>query len=460
MALWIGRQKSMAAAMFVHVSDIHFGQERDHTVHINDDVKAQLIADAAQVVASLPSKTAQGILVTGDIAHSGKKEQFDAAGQWLDALAEAIGCPKHRVQMVPGNHDLDRSKLSIGGKHLLDHIREGGAKEYEEVIRNPSDRATLLARFTDYDRFCVGYGCALDEEARFATNLRIELAPNRWIRFVRLNSSLLCTGDEGEDVPELMIGARQFSIPRHPGEENIVLAHHPLHWYKDAKDVQKYIESRARVFITGHEHNPRVTVNKCNDGGDVMMLAAGAAVPFVSNESYTYTYNIIGFDWDEAKDSLLVTIHPRAWNPENTRFEADNKRLAGDKQEFTLKSPNFQALADVDAGFGALHQNSDSSPMEPVAELVSAEVIEGFLAPSPLAIEGYEITMLRFFRDLLESERLRILLDLRAIPLSSDERLTQGLERKLFDWLARQGKLPEVISIINKIISERDEGKE
>lgn len=450
----------MVAAVFVHVSDIHFGQERDHSVHIHDDVKAQLIADAALVVASLPATIAQGILVTGDIAHSGKKEQYDAAGQWLDTLAEGIGCPKHRVQMVPGNHDLDRSKLSIGGKHLLEHIRNGGAKEYEEVIRNPSDRATLLARFSDYDRFCVGYGCALDEEARFATNLRIELAPNRWIRFVRLNSSLLCTGDEGEDVPELMIGARQFLIPRHPGEENIVLAHHPLHWYKDGKEVQTYIESRARVFITGHEHNPRVNVAKCNDGGEVMMLAAGAAVPFVSNEEYRCTYNVIEFDWDEAQDSLVVTMHPRAWSLENTRFEPDNKRLGGVDNKFTIKSPNFKAFAEADEGFGSHSKDSSHTSIDPVAELVGAEVVEGFLAPAPPAVDDYELTMLRFFRDLLESERLRILLDLGAIPLSSDERLTQGLERKLFDWLARQGKLPEVIKFIDKITCERNKGKE
>ena len=40
-------------AVFVHVSDIHFGQERDHVVHIHDDVKRELIADASEVVASL-----------------------------------------------------------------------------------------------------------------------------------------------------------------------------------------------------------------------------------------------------------------------------------------------------------------------------------------------------------------------------------------------------------------------
>jgi hypothetical protein len=41
-------------AVFAQLSDIHFGQERD-TVHIHDNVKQQLIADAAEVMSALSS---------------------------------------------------------------------------------------------------------------------------------------------------------------------------------------------------------------------------------------------------------------------------------------------------------------------------------------------------------------------------------------------------------------------
>ena len=247
--------------VFVHVSDIHFGQESDHIVHIHDDVKRELVVDAATVVAALPSQSAHGILVTGDITHAGKAEEYVQAGKWLDSLAGAIGCPSHRVRMVPGNHDGDLDKLSVGGRQLLDFIRAGGAAEYEKVMSNVNDRATLFARFENYSRFSIGYDCGLDEEAKYATNLRFEVGPNRWIRIVRLNSSLLCHGKERADPPELVIGQRQFSIPRNPGEENVVLAHHPLHWYKGAEDFRHYVRSRARVFITGHEHDPKVSID-------------------------------------------------------------------------------------------------------------------------------------------------------------------------------------------------------
>ena len=449
------------AAIFVHVSDIHFGQERDHVVHIHDDVKNELIADASEVISGLPSSAAKGILVTGDIAFSGKADQYAAAGKWLDALAKGIGCPIHRVQMIPGNHDMDRDKLSVGGDKLLDFIRAGGPAEYEKVVSNENDRATLFSRFEEYGRFSIGYNCGLDEEAKYATNLRIEVGPNRWIRFVRLNSSLLCHGEERGDQPELVMGERQFVIPRCSGEENVVLAHHPLNWYKDAADVRQYVRSRARVFISGHEHDPKVSVDQVEKGCDVMMLAAGAAVPFKSNDIYTFTYNILEFDWDSGADDLVVTIYPRAWNPAKTRFEADHKRLGGKEPRFTLGSPNFKKVGPVPTVTAEeANVGESSTAVEPDLELIPAEGVEtspGELAPMPPDAEGYELALLRFFRDLYENERLKILVDLDALPVESNERMNQGLERRLFDWLVREGKLPIINSMIDRLIAEREE---
>ncbi len=451
-------------AIFVHVSDIHFGQERDHDLHIHNDVKQQLIADAAEVVGALGSGSAQGILVTGDIAYSGKAEQYDEAGQWLDELASAIGCEIHQVQMVPGNHDMDRDKLSVGGNSILDYIRAGGPAEYEKVISNDNDRATLFSRFEAYGRFSIGYDCGLDPDAKPSTNMRIQVGPDRWIRFVRLNSSLLCHGPERDDPPELVMGERQFGIPRDPGVENIVLVHHPLSWYKDADRLRDYVRSRARVFISGHEHNPKVHIDHVDEHSDVMMLAAGAAVPFRSNDEYTFTYNVIEFDWEHETDRLVVTIHPRAWNRLKTRFEADDKRLGGRDPRFALGSPQFRQLKQISPPLGAPPsvpslQDDEDAGFEVVAELVPLENNEanaGEGAPMPPNVEGYELALLRFFRDLHNSERLIILVELDALPPESDERLDQGLERRLFDWLVRNDRLPDVISMIDSVMRERE----
>ena len=447
------------SATFVHVSDIHFGQERDDTVHIHDDVKRQLIDDAAEVVRALPGGAAHGILVTGDIAQGGKREEYEQAGKWLDDLAKAVGCETYRIQMVPGNHDLDRDKLSIGGKHVLDVIRQGGADVYESVLSNDSDRGALFARFDAYGRFSEGYDCPLDVHGRYSSNMQIELAPGRSIRFIRLNSALLCTGKERATNPELVVGARQFVIPRSAGEEIVVLVHHPLNWYRDQEEVRTYLQSRARVLISGHEHNPSVGVHPVEDRCDLMTLAAGATVPFKSTVEYTFSYNVLEFDWAADQDALAVTIHPRAWNPAMTRFEPDARPLDGRQPCFMLGSPNFRRGAPVDHSEPIAVNNVGAvQPLaEPVIEMVAAvEVSEGTeMSPD---VDGYRKVLLRFFRDLTEGERLRILVALDAVTADSDERMNQAIERALFDWVVRQGKIRELEDQMDVLIANKKGG--
>ncbi|MES2736610.1 MAG: metallophosphoesterase [Verrucomicrobiota bacterium] len=444
-------------AIFVHLSDIHFGQERDERVHIHADVKNELIRDAQDVVRSLPGGIAHGILVSGDIAHSGVQQQYSDAAVWLDKLARAVGCQIHRIQMVPGNHDVDRSKLSRSAELLLDAIRNGGAAEYEKVLANGLDRTALFARFESFAQFCEGYDCPLDTEGRYSTNLLVELAPGRSIRFIRMNSSLLCTGSESDADPELMVGERQFTVARKSGEEAVILIHHPLNWIRDNEDARRYLRSRARVMISGHEHNPKVHIEAVEDGTDFMRLAAGATIPFKSDKIFTFCYNIIEFDWDFENDALAVTVHPRTWNAPLTRFEADEQRLGGKDPRFVLGSPNFRRAPRSQVQAESVEVGI--TEVEPIVEIVAALDTERDLAVPP-EDTGYRLVLLRFFRDLSEGERLTLLVNLGAIDTGSEERITQAGERQLLDWLVSKGRIKEVEAMMEMLISKRIGGSD
>ncbi|MGE3979720.1 MAG: hypothetical protein AB7F94_19355 [Nitrospira sp.] len=49
-----------------------------------------------------------------------------------------------------------------------------------------------------------------------------------------------------------------------------------------------------------------------------------------------------------------------------------------------------------------------------------------------------------------------MLVELDALPAESNERMNQGLERRLFDWLVREGRLPVMNSMIDRLIGERE----
>ena len=296
---------------FVHLSDIHFGQEKGGEIWIHDDIKDRLIDDVKLVARKLEAGRAAGIVVTGDIAYGGRASEYKAAAAWLDKVAAAAGCDKIDIQVVPGNHDIDRDEITKLTEMMLEEIAAKGEPALDSFLKSDADRNLLFQRFSAYRPFAEGYRCPLDTNAELAEERMAILAPGRAIRFIRLNSALACS--KNDEQGKLLLGARQRVLKHRPGEELVVLSHHPVHWFQDSEDALLFIRNRARIFISGHEHNPSVKTEEIEEGSDLMMLTAGATVPPNSEGTLSYCYNFIEFDWDAEADALSVYVRPRAW---------------------------------------------------------------------------------------------------------------------------------------------------
>lgn len=449
---------------YVHLSDIHFGQEKGADLIIHNDVKERLIEDAADQVRKHAGGQAKGLIVTGDIAFGGRTKEYKDAGEWLDRLAKAVGCPPTAVKLVPGNHDIDRDRISESCAHLIDEIIKGGEPRLDAFLRNEDDRRALYSRFAAYHPFAMGYNCPLHSIDGIASDSREELAPGRWIRFFGLNSALICSPKDEEG--KLILGAAQRVLPMEPGVELVVLCHHPLKWLQDSEDARKYVRGRARVFISGHEHEPDLDIDHVEDGCDLLMLASGATVPPKAENGYTYTYNLLTFDWSEDGDRLSVEVVPRAWNDDAKRFEADDVRLGGHQPKNLLASPNFRraprpaqsALPDASTASVVAGQAVDKAEV-PVAENEvrgPTPVGEAEGGQSPVSdAEGemsnlFDLVLLRFFRDLTEAQRLKVLVELDALPDDWDEDMTLMMERLLVEDLVKHGRLHDLEESIRR----------
>jgi len=102
---------------------------------------------------------------------------------------------------------------------------------------------------------------------------------------------LICSKRKDEEG-KLILGAAQRVLPFESGVELVVLCHHPLSCLQDSVDARKFVRYRARVFITGHEHDPSLKIENIEEGCDLLMLASGATVPPKVENGYTYTYNL------------------------------------------------------------------------------------------------------------------------------------------------------------------------
>ena len=436
------------AKLYIHLSDIHFGQEKGGKIVIHNDVKERLIEDVSQFVSKQPNSKADGLIISGDIAYAGKKEEYKQAGDWLDRITTAAGCDITDIQMVPGNHDIDRDEISKASELVLKEIADKGEDILDEFLANDRDREMLYDRFTAYRPFAEAYDCPLDKDGGHAGDSKIELAPNRILRFIGLNTALICS--KGDQEGKLLLGARQRVLPKTDGEELIVIGHHPLHWLQDSKDARRYLRSRARVFISGHEHILSVEVDSIDADTDLLMIASGATVPPDANEIYKYTYNIIEFDWDHDQDALCVTVHPRTWSEQNKIFEADATLLGGKEPRFTLGSPYFKR------GSAIVHDQDNTekatqSILRDKKKIVELETIKCSSMESATMPSKYPLLLLRFFRDLAPGQRMTILVKLGVLPDNWPESLTHTVERRLLDSLNKDGRLDDLEAAIDEI---------
>ena len=422
---------------FVHLSDIHFGQESGGTVRIHDDVKEQLIDDVRCAVRTLESGRAAGIIVTGDIAFGGRVCEYGAAAQWLDQVATAAGCAISDIQVVPGNHDIDRDEITPATKIMLDRIVAEGECELDRFLASDGDRDLLFRRFAAYRSFAEGYRCSLDTNAVPGEERVVKLSPERAIRFIRLNSALVCSKDD--EKGDLLLGARQRVLKGRSGEELVVLSHHPLDWFQDFEDARLFIRSRARVFISGHEHRLSVEIEENDECGTLMMLAAGAAVPPESDCSINYCYNLIEFTCEAEEDVLCVHVRPRIWVDSLKRFGSDDVGLSGGSQRHILTCTNWRSI----------HRENSMTDENALGYGNVDIVIDGSANDHPPNSEEetlgdeYSLLLLRFFRDMPRYKRLKILVKLDAIPSDWTGTLSEALERRILDKLVDSGRIGE-----------------
>ncbi len=431
---------------FVHLSDIHFGQEKGGQISIHNDIKNCLIEDVKLVAGSLESGRADGIIVTGDIAYGGREEEYRVAADWLDKVAEAAGCDIFDTQVLPGNHDVNRDEITSLAETMIQKIIAEGDPALDNFLDNEEARNLLFRRFSAYSPFALSYRCPLDTNAEPAEERVAELASGRSIRFIRLNSALTCSKNDEEG--KLLLGARQRVLNQKPGEEIVVLSHHPIHWFQDSQDAWLFIRNRARVFIFGHEHNPSVKIKRIEEGSDLMILAAGATVPPNSDDVFNYCYNFIEFDWDGEADALSVYVQPRAWVNARKRFDADDARLDGQDPRFILACPNFRNSPQVD------DLPTQESVVEGASDTVSITTSDDYTSKTQEKEmdDTYPLLLLHFFRDISQAQRISILTSLGALPQNWNERSSESIERKAFDSLVRAGRSEELCTKLYKIM--------
>jgi len=307
---------------FVHLSDIHFSPGDDGSqFDLNQQIRHSLLDDIASRLAGVARYDA--LLITGDVAYSGKKEEYGITRQFLEEVYQRTGLSMKETYVVPGNHDVDRSHVKPTFPLWASHAeirQQANSAHWRATIKtqlqeDPSQ--LLLAPLRAYNDFAQGCGCSTTaDQLAWSLEFPRPLEFGFKVRLWGLNSALI--SDEADAPAKLLISEFQTAKLRDTvGEINVVMCHHPPDWLMDKAEMRQVLRRFAPVALFGHEHSVRLDPNEKQ-----VQLFAGALQPDRDALGWLPTYHILqlAIDGVEERPKLLVRVHTREFH--NFSFHA------------------------------------------------------------------------------------------------------------------------------------------
>lgn len=357
---------------WLHLSDFHFvadGDEfsqREATRALRDDVVARV---------------AQGppisfVLVTGDIAFSGRPEEYERAGQFLVELAHDIGMSAASFFFVPGNHDVDRVRQRLAFEGACQVVTSQAA--VDRILGRPEEISALIERQAAFWAFVSDF--AADQERVHTADGLGYAAPivvgGLKIGLMGLNSAWL-SGREAEEM-RLLIGERQMInaldlVADWRPQLQIAMAHHPVAWLHEWDQVSchKRLLPEVDFYHRGHLHQEDVSLASSPER-PCLAIAAGSSH---ATRFYANSYNVVELDLGAG----TCTVRPFRYSPNAGRFE----RAPAVGAQVLLRGSLPGTASDIAALLAAMVPASASYSG------YMAALITGQQAEIPIRTQGY-----------------------------------------------------------------------
>lgn len=280
--------------LMLHISDIHFKSPDclDPWMDPDAPIRTHMMRDLADQVQRHGEVGA--ILIGGDVAFKAAPDEYETALDWIQQLSQISCCPKERIFVVPGNHDVDRAMIKAGVpiqnvQHAIASTRlQDREWKLRQQLRDADSGQNLLKPHSAYNDFAAPFGCQIWPEKPFwHQDVPLENGVN--LRLYGLTSTLLSGRDGNNDVlRDLFLSPLQTVLNPVPNTVNLVLVHHPLDWLDDGEAVDDALMSRAGLHLFGHKHKQRAVME-----ANWVRIGAGAVNPSRSEKPYDPGYNLM-----------------------------------------------------------------------------------------------------------------------------------------------------------------------
>ena len=257
----------------IHLSDIHIESEDDFIFqHIDKFYRSckHLINECSKLI----------IVITGDIAFHGKKEEYDIAYKWLHRCEEAWRKEATYLNsieyvVVPGNHDCDFSQEDSIRELIISQVIKQDKLEDDNFAKH-----CLKVQSSFWEFYSKLRNEEIIPQIAWVHNIRLKLDFS--IKFNCYNSAFL---SQKQEAPGKLIIPENYFIKSDDVNQNLVISlfHHNTGWltpntpHNNKKIFEQHLYSTSNIVMCGHEHsNMHVTISNVHEFEELIYLENAA----------------------------------------------------------------------------------------------------------------------------------------------------------------------------------------
>lgn len=323
--------------LIIHLSDIHIKSASNPIL-----LRSKEVASAA--FKHLPNASHIFLAVSGDIAFSGRTEQYKLATDFIEGIQTEL---KQEYQgeisiiVCPGNHDCDFEKNTPSRDIFLQHLENKGTDKIDNAIIEAciAPQSDFFAFQTAIETSSPSNKAILWRRTTFENNGKT----------IAFNSINLAWNSKLKEAPGSINFPLQTCEPiDDKANTEIVMMHHPLNWINQHsyREFRTHIRKLASIVITGHEHQGTAGLNIDFESGQSAYIEGGV----LQNEKYTLedsSFNIILIDPIEDQFSYSKLIWNGTLYKEQEQGAWSNLFRLPEKTKNNFNiSPSFQQKLD------------------------------------------------------------------------------------------------------------------
>lgn len=322
---------------WLHLSDIHF-QPKSET--FNDVQIRKSLPDYLKIL----NPQCDAIFITGDFRYAPKKEETSASEviEYIDTILSAVNVKNDRIYVVPGNHDLNRSKMR---SMLLKGVKEE-YNTHEGVIDN-GVKNHLLKDFVFYNSIQEQFkrGLKLGDQNPHGI---IDVGP---CYILMLNTALIAgtDGDEGH----LIVGSKYLCdlLENESIKKPVIgIGHHGLDMleHDEKNNISNYLEKKGvMLYLCGHTHDN--WANAFSENG--RQVTVGCMSQGIDNVKAGFSIGTLSDTGDVQIESYMWDKGTSTWNKDGGNSKDYANLYGGFIGEAKAETSEQSTLPSVDFPF-------------------------------------------------------------------------------------------------------------